>query len=105
MQPYTIERNGNLCEVRLAGDLTAASVPALQVDLRQNLPPEIREIRFDLNGVAMLDSSGIGLLIASSNSIAARQGRLSVVGASPDIYQLLQSMRLTTRLNVSARPA
>jgi anti-anti-sigma regulatory factor len=51
----------------------------------------------------MLDSSGMGLLIAAANSLAPGGGRIRVTNVSPDIFRLLQSMRLTTRLNVSAR--
>ena len=51
----------------------------------------------------MLDSSGIGLLIAAHNSLARKEGRVRVVNASADVFRLLQSMRLVGRLNVQAR--
>lgn len=103
MEAYTIQRNGGACEVRLTGDLTAAVVPGLQSALRQALPADVREVAFDLGAAAMLDSSGIGLLIATCNSLASRKGKVRVLGVSPEIHQLLQSMRLVTRLNVTAR--
>jgi anti-anti-sigma regulatory factor len=51
----------------------------------------------------MLDSTGIGLLIAARNSIAAKGGTLRVQAVSQDIFKLLQNMRLVSRLNVSGR--
>ena len=63
------------------------------------------EIVFDLAATVMLDSSGIGLLIATSNTIARQQGRVRVLNLSADILRLLQSMRLASRLNASGREA
>ncbi len=105
MDAYVIEQKDASCGVRLIGDLTASVVPSLQAALRHNLPPGVREVRFDLQNATLVDSSGIGLLIATRNTLAPRGGTVSVSGVSPDLFQLLQSMRLVTRLNVSARPA
>ncbi len=104
MPGFTIEREPNLCRVVLRGNLTAALVPDLQAALRQELAGELEELVVDLSRAAMLDSSGIGLLIATSNSLATRPGkRFRVTGASEDIFHLLQSMRLVSRLNVTRR--
>jgi anti-anti-sigma factor len=62
-----------------------------------------RELVFDLAPTVMLDSSGIGLLIAAANSVAPNGGKVRVTNVCPDIFRLLQSMRLTSRLNVSGR--
>lgn len=45
----------------------------------------------------------MGLLIAASNSLATHSGKVYVTNVSPDIFRLLQSMRLTARLNVSGK--
>lgn len=106
MSTYSLQRTGDhACSVLFSGDLTAASVPALQTDLKQQLESSVSEMVFDLTGASMLDSSGIGLLIAAANSLARKAGKVRVVNASADVFQLLQSMRLTSRLNVSARSA
>lgn len=103
MGDYKIERNAKHCRVQLAGDLTAATVPALRTALKAELDAGVREVVFDLAQTGMLDSSGIGVLIAVFNSLSASQGTLKVVNVSTDIFQLLQSMRLVARLNVTAR--
>ena len=58
---------------------------------------------FDLASTAMLDSSGMGLLIATANSMTPIGGKVRVINVCSDIFHLLQSMRLTARLNVSER--
>jgi len=103
MAAYVVEQKGTQYLVRLKGDLTAILVPDLQAELKGMLSKGAREMVFDLKDAAMLDSSGMGLLIAAANSLAPDGGRVQVTNVSPDIFRLLQSMRLTARLNVSAR--
>ncbi len=87
----------------MQGDLIASDVPDLQAALKQQLQRGVDEIVFDLAATVMLDSSGIGLLIATCNTMARQQGRIRVINVSPDILQLLQSMRLTGRLNATGK--
>ncbi|MEW6439875.1 MAG: STAS domain-containing protein [bacterium] len=104
MPQYAIEHNDRRGVVTLAGDLTAALVPGLQSALKGVLSQGADELVFDLAQAAMLDSSGMGLLIAASNSLARNGGRIRVINVSADILRLLQSMRLAGRLNASGRP-
>ncbi len=101
MSDYTIEKKGNCLQVTLTGDLTASVVPGLQSAMRDALVADVTEVIADLRNTAMLDSSGIGLLIATSNALSKRSGRIRVINVAPDILQLLQSMRLAARLNTS----
>lgn len=103
MANHTLEQKDRSWLVTLTGDLVAAGVPELKTALQTALAGGADEVVFDLAATTQLDSSGIGLLIATSNSLTRQQGRLRVVNASPDILQLLQSMRLTGRLNASGR--
>jgi anti-anti-sigma factor len=101
MSEFTIERDQNSCRVEAGKELTAALIPSLQAALKKEIDSGALIITFDLRNTAMLDSSGIGLLIAASNSLARKQGELRVANVSEDIYHLLQSMRLVSRLKVA----
>ncbi len=103
MVKYIVEKKGQHSSVKLTGDLTAVLVPELQAALKKELSKGTRELVFDLENTTMLDSSGIGLLIASANSMAHLEGEVRVTNVRPDIFRLLQSMRLTLRLNVTGR--
>jgi anti-anti-sigma factor len=102
MAKFSIEQNGKQCRVALAGDFTVTVILDLQEALKKALPG-IEEAVFDLDRTTLLDSSGIGLLIATSNSMAKTKGKVRVVNASGDILRLLQTMRLTARLNAEGR--
>jgi anti-sigma B factor antagonist len=101
MAAYVIERKDQQGSVKLMGELTAVLVPELQASLKETLNSGARELVFDLASTTMLDSSGMGLLIAAANSLARSGGKVRVINVSPDIFRLLQNMRLTGRLNVS----
>lgn len=101
---YVIAVENRQCQVTLTGDLTAATIPELQPALRSVLDQGASELVFDLPNAVMLDSSGIGLLIAAANTTARRGGRISVTNVSADILRLLQMMRLVDRLNATGRP-
>jgi anti-anti-sigma factor len=103
MDAYVIEQKDHQGSVKLTGDLTAILVPDLQASLKGMLNNGAREVVFDLEKTAMLDSSGMGLLIAAANSLAPNGGTVKVTNVCPDIFRLLKSMRLTARLNVSAK--
>jgi serine/threonine-protein kinase RsbW len=103
MAAFVIEQNDRQGSVKLSGDLTAILVPDLQAGLKEALGKGVRDLVFDLGSATMLDSSGMGLLIATANSVAPNGGKVRVTNVCPDIFRLLQSMRLTARLNVSAR--
>jgi stage II sporulation protein AA (anti-sigma F factor antagonist) len=103
MDSYVIEQKDQQGSVKLTGDLTAVMVPDLQANLKDLPNKGASELVFDLESAAMLDSSGMGLLIAAANSLAPRGGKVCLTNVRPDIFRLLQSMRLTLRLNVSGR--
>ena len=103
MAAYVSEQKDQQGAVKMKGDLTAILVPELQASLKDMINKGAREVVFDLEKTAMLDSSGMGLLIAASNSLTPMGGNVRVTNVCPEIFRLLQSMRLTARLNVSGR--
>jgi anti-sigma B factor antagonist len=103
MTGFDISRDGRQLVVTPAGELVASMVAGLKGELQRAIDDGAGEMVFDLSGTTMVDSSGIGLMIAAYNSLSARQGTVRVKGASDDIFRLLQSMRLDRRLNVTRR--
>lgn len=101
MSTYEMKDAADGCRLSVHGALTAVLVPELQRELRERVERGVREIVFDLGDTSMVDSSGIGLLIATSNSLAQKNGKLAVVNTAPEVLKLLRSMRLATRLNIS----
>jgi anti-sigma B factor antagonist len=57
-------------------------------------------IVIDLDGVEMVDSVGIGVIIASHNTLNQADRKLKVINVTKDIYGLFTTMRLNRRFTV-----
>jgi len=103
MKAMAVKLEEGKMSLQLEGDLTASVVPELKTTLHEALESGAVAVAFDLEKTTIIDSTGIGLLIATYNSLAKKGGSVQVVKASEDIFRLLQSMRLEKRLCVSTR--
>jgi anti-sigma B factor antagonist len=55
--------------------------------LREN----VKKIVFDLKGVTMLDSTGVGILVVCQGKLAKEGGQLHVAGATGVVQDILQT--------------
>jgi anti-anti-sigma factor len=97
-----ITREDNRAVLHPTGEtIVAATVPELRSQMRGILDEGIRNLVIDLAGVRMVDSTGIGLLIAAHNSLRKVGGQLAVIHASADLLELFHSMRMHQHFSVS----
>jgi len=80
--------------VRPGQDIVASTAEGLRAEWKKLMQPGAAALTVDLAGVEMIDSVGLGLLIATHNTLGKSGGRLRVSGASPDILSLFRTMRL-----------
>jgi anti-anti-sigma factor len=103
MADIEVSRDEGTATVAPRGDLVASVVPRLREQMKALLAEGAAEIVCDLSGVEIVDSSGIGLLVATHNSLARAGGKLLVTGASEDVLGLFRSMRLDRHFAVAGR--
>jgi anti-anti-sigma factor len=89
--------------VGLEGDLTASTVARWRTVLANLANTGVRDVVFDLTGTAVVDSSGIGLLLAAHNSLRRNGGQIAVTNASADVVGLFRAMRLDKHFPVTGR--
>jgi anti-anti-sigma factor len=87
--------------LRPTSDVVAATTAEIRAALRSMVASGVLEITLDFSHVKMLDSAGLGLLVAAHNSLSKLGGRLAITQASPDVLDLLQTMRIHQHLSVS----
>ena len=104
MSSTLIDQPADSLLVQPAGDFVAAVLPELRTRLRQTIATGVKCLILDFSKVYMIDSAGIGLLIAAHNSMRKCGGSLSVIHASPEIVDLFRSMGLTHHLKIAADP-
>jgi anti-anti-sigma factor len=86
--------------VRLNGELTAGNSDPLRSRLKALIAEGAKNIVMDLEGVGAIDSSGIGLLAATFNSISKNRGTYKVTGLSNDMYQFFVNLRLNVHFPI-----
>ena len=97
-----ITREGSTVTIAPGRDLVSTMVPDFKHELNAVLDESPQILRLDLSGAAMMDSIGIGVLIATHNSMKRKGGSLVICGASENIVKLFKSMRLDRHLNLDA---
>jgi len=82
-------------------DIVASMVPEFKKRLQELIVEEgITELDIDLTGVEMVDSVGLGAFIATHNTLSQKNGKLTVINASDDIYSLFKTMRLDQHFEI-----
>ena len=81
-------------------DVVASMASAFKSELKQLLDEGVTQLTIDLQGVAMVDSVGLGVFIATHNSLQRAGGALTIQNASSDILTLFRTMRLDKHFNV-----
>ncbi|SNR59945.1 anti-anti-sigma factor [Humidesulfovibrio mexicanus] len=91
----------DLVQMALGPNVTAKEVAGLRESFRASIQQGARRIVLDFSSVEHLDSMGIGLLVATHNSLVKLGGALALTGVNTDIHQLLTLMRLDKHFSIS----
>ncbi len=97
-----ISRSGNRAVIKPVKDITASSTPDLRAALKTLVAEGIRELEIDLIDVRVVDSSGIGLLVAAHNSLERLSGKLVVTNVTSDLMELFKAFRLERHFSIIA---
>lgn len=98
----TVSREDNKAVLRPSGDtIVAATIPELRLKMRGIVDDGVRDLTVDLADIRMVDSSGIGLLIAAYNSLRKVGGQLALIHVSAELMELFRTMRMHQHFTVS----
>ena len=84
-------------------DIVASMAQAFREELRGLLDETPKELIIDLENVTMIDSVGLGVLIATHNSLTQITGKLIILNVSKDLCGLFRTMRLDKHFTVVCR--
>lgn len=82
------------------GDIVASAAEELRGQLKDLVQTAEGPLVIDLSRVELIDSVGIGLLIAVHNSLGKKGGRLGLRKVNPELAALLRTMRLDKHFQV-----
>jgi len=98
MQPFRQEpiAVGTDCAVlRITGEVDLYTAPQLREQMIQLVSSGVRHIIADLRGVDFLDSSGLGVLVASLKRLRTHDGSLMVAASADRTVRIFQITGLT----------
>ena len=81
-------------------DVVASMAEEFKSELLSIINDSSNEVVIDLAGVEMVDSVGIGVIIAAHNTLNQSDRKLKVINVSKDVYGLFTTMRLNRRFTV-----
>ena len=84
----------------LAGDLGAASAPALREQLFSLLRPAATRLILDLSAVEHADASGLAVLVGSGRRAGLRGGSLRLAAPSPEVARVLSATGIDRHLDI-----
>jgi anti-anti-sigma factor len=105
MAEFQITQSGLQTTIMLGDHLVASIVPDLKKEMKRLIGEGITALTLDCSHLEVMDSTGIGCLIAAHNSLTKVNGSLVVVQVSTDIYDLLCSMRLDRHFKITPQVA
>jgi anti-sigma B factor antagonist len=92
----TFERvdSGDETVLRIAGSLDAVTAPELRPTLEALVSEGRRKITVNLEGLRLIDSSGVGAIVALYKRVRAVGGQVRVVGLRDQPLAIFQLLRL-----------
>lgn len=95
-----IVRDGDTTVVRPGIDIVASMAEDFKKELFSAINDCTGDFVIDLVGVDMVDSVGIGVIIATHNTLDRAGRNLKVINVSKDVYGLFSTMRLNRRFTI-----
>jgi anti-sigma B factor antagonist len=102
---FTADPAGDTTVVRLLGELDMAATFRLEPELeRLSRDGDVAALVIDLEGVEFMDSSGLGLLLATQQRLGTEGVRFVLANPSDSARRMLQLTGVADALTVTAWP-
>ena len=95
-----IIRDEQRVTIRPGRDIVASMASEFRSELNGEIDKGMEELTIDLDGVEMVDSVGIGVIIATHNTLDQQGSKLKVINIAEDIYGLFTTMRLDRHFTI-----
>jgi anti-anti-sigma factor len=100
---FAIQHQGQQAVVTVDGDIVASAGDALQKSLLRLCKEGVTDLTIDLAAVTLIDSFGIGSLIATHNQLKKGGGKLRLKQVNADITKMLRIMRLDRHFDLEGQ--
>ncbi len=85
MFEYQVKEDGQIARIYVKGNLSIKDTKELKSTIKDLIEKDKREIIFDFQELAYIDSSGIGLLLYTYNATKASNQTVKIENLSPEV--------------------
>ena len=96
---YKINNNGGQATVVFSGDITFSENVSFRQLLKDVAEQTVTSCEFDLSGVDMVDSAGLGMFLIAREQADTAGWKLSVTGAQGHVASMLKLTKLSDLLD------
>ena len=89
-----VQTDGDTLRISAVKELSATTANAFRDEARRVLSDAETNIEIDLSQTAVMDSCGLGALIALHKTASARNGTLRLLNPSATVQQILELTRM-----------
>jgi len=82
--------SGDLCELTLTGEIDVYTAPSLKKELVELIEGGCSNVIVDLEGVAFIDSSGLGVLVSGLRRARERDGSVRIVCSRDSVLKIFR---------------
>ncbi len=97
-----VEVDSDIIFLKMNGSLVANVVEPLKTQVKKLVDKRYVHIVFDMNNVDFVDSSGLGLCIATARELAAVSGKLVCCGLKDSVQKLFSMTKADQKIAVMA---
>lgn len=95
-------RKTNKKTLKPGKDIAGSVAEELRIKLLKAIGKDINELAIDMKGINLIDSTGLGVLIAARNSFDQAGGLLRLMNVSENIGNLFKMIGVDRYLNTTA---
>ena len=95
----TKEKNGNVLNVVIEGDIDISTAPVLQKELEGELD-DVTEVYFDLKNTGYTSSAGLRVFLGTYQTMEDKDGRMVLRNVKADFMDILEITGFTDFLEI-----
>jgi len=78
-----VSHDGSRCVVELTGELDVSTSEPLRAELLQAIDDGCRDVTIDMSGLALIDSTGLGVLVGVMKRVLQHDGQMQLRAPRP----------------------
>ncbi len=95
-----VSNDNGLITIALDGDLTSANLNDFRTMVQEEIEAGNKSFCIDFSGAAIIDSMGIGCLVATYNSLRQKDGTIQITNVPENLKDVFHVMRLDRILSI-----